>query len=150
MKIYEVKDGQVRELDGEFYENELEAYKALVASLKDAAKATETKAAEARGRGWKQPFRHACTLYLADGSHLPFPTLRKAFEWAVGGRSLTPTEEKVYAHATHCYAAGCEGAIRTQFVALKNIVKSYRDEPRLCKLERMGCDGNIYTAEGGK
>lgn len=145
MNIYTIKDGAVVALDGDYYATEPEAYKALAATLK-----REAEAADAKPCARKQPFRHACTLYFAGGSHLRFPTLRKAFKWAVRDRRLTTSEGKVYAHATHCYKGGCENAIRVQFFALRNLIKSYRGETTLVKLERTGRDGNIYTAEAAK
>ena len=151
MSLYVIRDGEVVELDGEYYATELEAYKALAASLKDKAKEAESKkVAEAKPAVWKQPFRHACKLHFAGASSLRFPTLRKAFEWAVRGRRLTFLEEKAYRQATHCYKGGCKGAIRSQFFALRNIVEACREETRLIKLERMGRDGNTYTAEAAK
>lgn len=153
MNIYTIKNGAVVAMDGEFYANELEAYKALVATLKGEAKDKKaTEADEEKPAVWKQPFRHACKLHFAGASSLRFPTLRKAFEWAVRGRGLTPFEEKAYRHATHCYEGGCKGAIRAQFFALRNIIDVCREETRLVKLERMGRDGNtyIYTVEVAK
>lgn len=150
MSLYIIKDGEVVALDGGYYSTELEAYKALVASLKGEAKDKEAKKADERPAAWKQPFRHACVLHFAGGSVLRFPTLRKAFEWAVRGRRLTFLEEKMYRQATHCYKGGCEGAIRAQFFALEDIVDACREEMRLAKLERTGRDGNIYTAEAAK
>ena len=149
MSLYVIRDGEVVELDGGYYATELEAYKALAASLKDKAKEAKEEA-EAKPAVWKQPFRHACVLYFANGLDLRFLTLRKAFKWAVGERELTMSEEKVYAHATHCYKGGCKNAIRAQFFALRNLVESYKGEMRLVKLERTGRDGYKYTAEAAK
>lgn len=151
MSLYIIRNNEVVELNGGYYTTELEAYKALVESLKGETKDKKaTEADEEKPAVWKQPFRHACTLYFAGGSHMPFLTLRKAFKWAVGERELTMSEEKVYAHATHCYKGGCKNAIRAQFFALRNLIKSYKGEMALVKLERVGRDGNIYTAEAAK
>ena len=148
--IYKIENGAVIALKGEYYADELEAYKVLVEGLRIEAKTAESKkAAETKDSGWKQPFRHACVLYFAGGSHLRFPTLRKAFEWAACSRQLAPSGEKAYRQATHSYRGGCNGAIRAQFFALRNIAEACKGL-RLVKLERMGRDGNTYTAEAAK
>ena len=72
MSLYIIKDGEVVELNGGYYATELEAYKALVASLKGEEQRLQGRAAfrrhgrdEAAGLGGI--VRGAITSMLGDG-----------------------------------------------------------------------------------
>ena len=100
--IYEVRDGNVVEINGEFYTDELEAYKALVKRIASA----NAKQSGAR------PFRHKCWVYFSDGRMHIFGSLRDAMRWLIGKRKWTDAEWQMYHSMTHCGKADKESGIR--------------------------------------